>query len=368
MSTYEDTVLATRFAALAPEPLAGDWEDVRDRAGSARKGRRFADVLQSRGRRPLVVLAAVVVVVVLGAASALAVRAILSGRGIVGLAPVGATPSTPVRGELILGFSFGHTWGDMGRFDVSVYADGRMIWQRVGDHSRPLADENRGSTGLLERRLTPEGIELVIAEVLSTGLVDHDLHFSSGEGLYFGLIDLRTRDRVVHVTWGDIGGPYSDLPRETATIEQASALVRLDERLADPASWLPASTWADPEIKAYVPSAYSVCVEGKQGIGLARVLALLPPSAEHLLGAQENTPDEYTNLVGTFHQWCSKLTNDEARALQQALDDAGVRGSKDVFGLAYGSSDPASFSPTEFSLGFNPILPDRAQTTKGDQR
>ena len=28
MSTYDDSLLGTRFALLAPEPLAGSWEDV----------------------------------------------------------------------------------------------------------------------------------------------------------------------------------------------------------------------------------------------------------------------------------------------------------------------------------------------------
>jgi hypothetical protein len=28
MNTYEDNLLAARFDALAPEPLAGDWNEV----------------------------------------------------------------------------------------------------------------------------------------------------------------------------------------------------------------------------------------------------------------------------------------------------------------------------------------------------
>jgi hypothetical protein len=357
MTTYEDSLLAARFAALAPEPRAGDWEDILARAGRARKPRRpFANPLQSRRRRQLVVLAAVALVVVVGTASALAVRAYVFHQGIVGLPPVGATPSTPEKGKLVLSFTFGHSMGDPGRFTVLMYADGRMIWQRLGDYSR--TDEYRNSTGWLERRLRPEGVELVRAEVISTGLVDHDLHLESGQGLNFGGIEFRNGDRLVHVTWGDIGGPYADVTKEP-TPEQASALVRLDARLADPASWLPASAWEDPEIKAYVPSAYSVCLEGKKGLGLSRVLALLPPRAEDLLRTQENTPGTYTNLIGTFVVWCSHLTNDEARALERILDDAGLRGTKDVFGLAYGVPDIAYAGATEFSLGFNPMFPEQ---------
>jgi hypothetical protein len=295
-------------------------------------------------------------VVAIGTASAIAVRAYVFHQGMVGLPPVGATPSTPTRGQLVLRFGFGHTMGDPGRFIVSVYADGRMIWQRIGDFSR--ADEYSNSTGFLEQRLTPEGVELVRSEVIATGLVDHDLHFLGGEGLYFGSIDVRTGDRLVHVTWGDIDPP-PHAPRVMATQEQASALVRLDAQLEDPAAWLPASAWEDPEIRAYVPSGYSVCLEGKKGLELSRVLALLPPRAEALLRTQENAPQEYTNLIGTFRLWCSELTNDEARALERLLDDARVRGLKHVWGLTYGAGDSAYFSATDFSLDFSPLFPEQ---------
>jgi hypothetical protein len=349
MSTYDDTLLVARFAALAPEPLAGDWEDILDRAGRVRKRRqRFADSLQSRRRRHLVVLAAVAFVVVVGAASALAVRAYVLDQGIIGLAPVGATPSTPKSGELVLDFGFGHTFGDPGRFRVSVYADGRLISERLGDPSG-----EGDATGLLEQRLTPKGVELVRAEVISTGLVDHDLHLTSGEGLYFGHIEFRTGDRLVHVTWGNVtwGDVDPDVARQSPTPEQASALIRLDARLADPASWLPASAWEDPETRAYVPSGYRVCYEGGVGVGLDRVLALLPPAAENMLRAQENTR--------MFPYWCSELTNEEARALERILDAAGVSGTKDVFGLTYLAPGPGGGATRRFSLTFNPILPDQ---------
>lgn len=360
MSTYEDDRLVVRFRALAPTPLAGDWEDVRARASTApRAGGRLADWLESRRRRPLVVLlAAVVLVVVLGAASAFAVRAILAAHGIVGLAPTGATPSNPEHGELVLFFGFGHSMGDQGRFDLNLYADGRVIWQRLGDISR--TDEYRDSTGLLEQRLTSEGVELVRAEVIASGLVKRDLDLEGGDGdLYFGSIDLRSGDKRVQVTWGDGCCPLPVEPLKSATPEQKSALVRLDKRLENLVNWLPASAWDDPVERPYVPARYSVCLAGKRGLGLTRVLALLPPKAEELLRAQENTPEHGTNLVGTFVHWCSHMTNEEAHALERVLDDAGVPGNKDEFGLAYGLLDIAYAEATDFSLGFNPLLPDR---------
>ena len=77
-----------------------------------------------------------------------------------------------------------------------------------------------------------------------------------------------------------------------------------------------------------------------------------------MLRAQENTRGTYTNLLGTFPIWCSELTNAEARALERVLDAAGVSGWKDVFGLTYGALGPGEYA-TEFSLTFNPILPDQ---------
>ena len=100
-------------------------------------------------RRPAVALVAAVLVVAVGAASALAVRAYVLDEGIIGLPPVGATPSTPKSGELVFSFTFAHTGGDPGRFHVSVYADGRLISERIGHPSLAPTDEHRNSTGIL---------------------------------------------------------------------------------------------------------------------------------------------------------------------------------------------------------------------------
>jgi hypothetical protein len=242
--------------------------------------------------------------------------------GLIGLAPEGATPSTPKTGELVLSFMFGHTMGDPGRFSVYVYADGRLIWQRLSGGADEYSQAY--TTGLLEQRLTPEGVELVKAEVILTGLFDQDLYLASGQGLNFGQIEVRVGDRLARVTWGDCCDPGSkNVARTMPTPQRASTLQRLDARLADPASWLPASAWENPEITAYVPSGYSVCYEPEQGVGLSRVLASLPPPAEDLLRTQGIRRGEYTNLLGTFVYWCSDLATEEARALAQILDDSG---------------------------------------------
>ena len=188
--------------------------------------------------------------------------------GLVGLAPKGMSPSLPESGELVVSFFFGHTMGDPGRFHVHVYEDGRMLWFRLGE-----ASPGTPSTGWIEQRLTPEGVEAMRAVVLATGLFETDTHFANSHGLFFGDIGVRDGGRFVRVTWGDIG--VGDEPPATIpTVEQANALNRLDALFADPMSWLPADAWRDPEMRPFVPSRYSVCygTEGLVGAEFGEVL------------------------------------------------------------------------------------------------
>jgi len=74
MNMYENIPVAERFAALAPQPLDGDWDDVLGRAGAARRvGRRLwaphVRVGSPRHRR-VVALAAAALVVAVASASA----------------------------------------------------------------------------------------------------------------------------------------------------------------------------------------------------------------------------------------------------------------------------------------------------------
>jgi len=124
-------------------------------AGVARTNRRRwleRSHVQGGRRRRLVVLAAAALLVVVATTSAFATRALLVNQGIIGLAPVGATPSTPERGELVLEFTFGHTMGDPGRFRVLMYADGRLIQERIGDATTSInAELVRASERHLDR-------------------------------------------------------------------------------------------------------------------------------------------------------------------------------------------------------------------------
>jgi len=239
--------------------------------------------------------------------------------GFIGLAPVGSTPSTPQRGELVLSL-----WGrsttarapGVGRgplFRAWVYADGRLIWDEEGDLTYGA---NEVTTGFLEQRLTPDGVELLRSELIATGLFAEDHALLSEQGVIWGKVEVRTGDGLVSVDWSnpDIYPVDRDLQHDAtvATAEQASALERLDTLLAHPEPWLPSSAWDDGEIRAYVPTTYAVCYSGSDGrTEPSRVLTALPAAADDLL-RDNRTRDPF----------CSEVTTDEGRALAEIFDDA----------------------------------------------
>lgn len=308
---------------LPATPGSADWSDVLSRS---RQGRR---------RQRVIALAVAALVVAVGTASAFAVRAaFFVDKGFIGLPPQGATQSTPESGELVVNF-YGRSstlGGPLSR--VWVYADGRMIWNREGDVPQGA---NERTSGFLEQRLTPDGVELLRSEVLSTGLFGHDLTLLSqrfGELTVWGWVQVRVGDRLIRVNWED---PSSDPEKDDGTIatpEQVSALVRVDALITDAASWLPASAWEVRKIRAYVPSRYAVCLAvggPAPPIEPSRILPLLPEPARDLLRAREFAPGARGG--------CTDLTTAEARALGDALKAAGLEHFKgqriDLSVLAY---------------------------------
>jgi hypothetical protein len=279
--------------------------------------------------------------------------------GLVGLPPGEATPSLPKRGELVVGFVFGHTMGDPGRFGLHLYADGRVIWEKLGE---AYAGGDPTPTGLIEQRLTPDGVELIRSEVLSLGLFDRDRHLVGGYVPNFGWIEVQDGDRLARVTWGDAGSGFPPGQDTQATLEQGRALQRLDARLEDLPSWLPASAWVDREPKPFVASRYSVCYDTEPGVGLDRVLGSFPPSAEERLRPLDRTHEvsDRHGPTGTgFEVWCSTVSTDEARSLAEILDtaDTAVSVRRDAFGLAY-EFRQRDLDGTHVTLAFYPALPD----------
>jgi hypothetical protein len=272
--------------------------------------------------------------------------------GFIGLPPEGATPSAPQGGELVLSLG-GRSTTDDGLFLVWVYADGRLIWEKEGDFPYGA---NEVTTGLLEQRLTPDGVERMRSEIVSTGLFADDLNLLSTRGVIWGTIRVRHGDRLVRVDWSN-----PDIyPRDhgtVATLEQSSTLVRLDALLTHPISWLPTSAWEDQEIGAYVPSRFAVCYEAaERGIDPSRILSVLPASAEELLRAKNRSQNDPNDN-------CTEVTVEEARALAEAFNDAGLeqeeRSSSSRLGFVFDPPVPLAPGPIEnaVSIYFEPYLP-----------
>lgn len=337
---------------------SADWGDVLSRSGAHQR------------RRRLVVVLATVILVAIGAASAFAMRAVFLDKGFIGLPPEGATPSSPASGELEIFYWVtgdpGNEPGDGPRIEAWVYSDGRLISLRYGSDLPGSA--NPLFTGFLEQRLTPEGVELLRSEVASTGVFDRDRALVSDRG---GprFVDLRNGDRLAHV--GVFAKcPNSDAPCMTddvsgetyATPEQANALYRLNARLAEPASWLPESAWADKDVRAYVSSKYAVCYAGwppDQQVERSRLLALLPPAARGALGDAPQRQGPLFGEPGNFrpsYEYCADLTTDEARAVAVALDDAGLERGGNTYELHYRIEAPGA-NPGEATVWFAPYLP-----------
>lgn len=397
MSTHEHDLLTARFASLAPRPLPGDWDDVLDRAGAVRPRRRRLARSRWRGsrRRKLVVALAVAVLVpALAAAAYGTVRVLILDRGFIGLPPVGATPSAPDSGELVLlwqGDSATHATPDpnpRGDFiapfvEARVYADGRLIWWRDGEVPEGA---NELMSGYLEQRLTPEGVELLRSEVvelldrsralLETLPADDDprpgpfgglaLFVPQDYGSGWGSVGVRDGDQLVRLQWGHIDNMRNPRNKGTiATPEQLSALRRIDALLTDPTSVLPSSAWAERKVRAYVPSHYAVCIQTAPPKDASQLLSLLPARAADLLRdksrtrldgeVQEARERGRIVVLGRSVTYCSKLTTEEARGVADAV--SGLARHPWALSLIYDVA-PAVNNLGPTTISFDPYFPD----------
>lgn len=258
--------------------------------------------------------------------------------GFIGLPPKEAKPSAPETGELVLSFAGWPTpTGFLHR--VWIYADGRVIWLRHGDLPEGA---NQHLTGFLEQRLTPEGVELFRSAVTFTGLLDDDPPLAGGEPVPWYIdVEVLTDGRPVR-------------------LERASEVGALIARFVDPASWVPAGVWEDREIGPFVPSRYAVCSEtaASGSIEPTLISTVLPSSIAGSLRAQEldPLPDELAPAHGRVLS-CSDVTTEEARAISEALERAGVeRDGEEAHRLTYRSS-ASEPNGTSASIWFEPYLP-----------
>lgn len=345
--------------ALPATPGAADWDDVMSRA-STHHGRR---------RRHLVVLAAIALVVV-GTASAVCVKTLVLAGGSTALPPQGATPSAPETGELVIHYDGRPGVGHPPVHQVWVYADGRLIWR---DEAGPVGVADAAGevrTGFLEQRLTPEGVELLRSEIVSTGLFDRDRSLSgpsAWNGSFWGTLQTRNGKRLVSVAWG---GEEWGFP-EVATAKQQLALSRLTEMLSDRASGLPAGAWEVREVRAYVPSRYAVCywTQGESPPYLRRLLepsrvsSLLPAAAQDVLRDKDEAYGIWNNdnTAQLKPGMCAEVTTDEARTLAEIFGQAGFEAEPLLPGGGpQGVWDNHRFlipAPHDVLIAFEPILP-----------
>jgi hypothetical protein len=200
------------------------------------------------------------------------------------LPPEGAEPSTPADGKLVV------SGGDMSPWwSLQVYADGRVIWLN-----------ERYATSFAhafwqERRLTPEGIELL-----------------------------------------------------------RSGVKRLGGQFHGTGSKLPASAWEDPEAKSYVPSRYVVCASHETMRFLPqRTQDLLHGYTNER--AVIRGEDEFSRGGPGFA--CPAVTIEEARALDKIFLEVGLSRAQTIGSLVYsgtiGSIDLIPLLP-DGTLGSSP--------------
>ena len=250
----------------------------------------------------------------------------LSKVNLIDLPPEGAPSSSPEHGELILSVDGRGMAAGRALTHMYLYEDGRLIWWREGDLPAGV-DEH----AILEQRLTPEGVELLRSEMMASGLFDRSRYFVGGEAdpdalRFWGGMGVRNGERFVELQFGWFSGD------PIMTAEQEHALELLDARLFDPASWLPASAWADQEIRTYVPTTYRVCYGGTtETIERDRLLHAIPGPVQELLEARDAENEDF-NMYISFGQWadgvrvkgyCSELTTEEARDVVRGLNDGG---------------------------------------------
>jgi len=204
-----------------------------------------------------------------------------------------------------------------------VYADGRLIWKSnlEGDRGEAWRSRFRGSeptTAVIEQRLSPHGVELLRSEVMSTALVGEP--YRTGDdpsawgrpGVLWGGMTVRVADEVFTATWSD---PW------------------LPSRLADPASWLPASAWEDQRIGGFVPSRYAVCLqhvdpEGRARLAPTEIWDRLPEPTRTLIRSwaiEDPIPDWDEHDPRCLYQ----VSTDGARAITDAFEDAGLHRERD---------------------------------------
>jgi hypothetical protein len=261
------------------------------------------------------------------------------------LLPEGA-PSTPHTGELVASVADQTTGGG-----YALYADGRLIW------SSGRAD---ASGGMVEQRLTPEGVERVRAEVLAAGeFTANALPGNISECM--SAICVR----------GDDGRLLGSVPGPVSPVTPASAAeARLVSYLSTLASSLPKTEWAAPRIKTYVPARFIVCIGTYANlpdraipvqIDLATVLSAFPTGAAELFASREAHGGSAPCL------YSYETTLEEARTLADVFLSPTGGGTHEYSGIVIRNEELAAIQSDRSEgiiayVSFQPLLPNGTLT------
>ena len=248
------------------------------------------------------------------------------------------------------------------------------------DRDRP-GSANPLSTGFLEQRLTPEGVERLRSEIAAAGDFG-DPDESAPPGKPPCPLGQSPSDREKAIANGDCQlpapAPAPDAPMTVpfstpitvaglgtlVHVDHARDLGRLYARLSDPGSWLPASAWVERDARAYVSSKYAVCYGG----GLPdQHVERSPASWRCCRPRPENVPGDAPLRQGPLfgepgnfrptYEYCADLTTDDARAVAVALDDGGYVQDDRVQAACHYRIEAPGSNPGEADVWFEPYLP-----------
>jgi WD40-like Beta Propeller Repeat len=223
-----------------------------------------------------------------------------------GLPAQGSRP-TPT-GRVVMGFRLIDP-SDASRASDSlwtVYANGLLVWQRwsgAGLATVVPRGAGRLDTGYVQQRLTRRGVELLRSRMLATGLFKHDLSLSDES--WFSA-EVRQGDHLTELSVDSGGG--------ATTPAQQRAIRKIEALIIGLGSWLPDTAWADSTIRPFVPSHYFAEFDG---------------SASKTASPKRRLPSSARELIRSASR-CGVITTAQARALLQALADAGVSPSRNV--------------------------------------
>ena len=286
--------------------------------------------------------------------------------------PPGVGPSTPATGRVVVSFSAEDVRqisafepDEVERVVVNVYEDGSVIWSRCifeawtdGPRQRPNEDgcvpariagtSDVISTGWVQQRLTPSGVELLRTELLSTGLFERDFESvttNSTDLVEYLHAQVRQEDRLLNVD-----AVYQGLDINPPRPKVLTGLEHIQGVLIDLDAWLPETAWAEKEITAFIPSSYSFWFKR------ASVGALLRDavSVEVVkLGPQELPPPADALLT---REGCEVVTLAELRAVVDGFADVGITSSAemssmDIIAYLVIATDPG------VAVYFEPSLP-----------